>query len=183
MLNPDAKPGGKTSRRRTASVEGSGANGNGGRGPDFKRRGRNKKNAGNCNPGTNGIGGPGNNGGGNGLLRNGHHLNSHPGGGGPDSTPSPNGPVHPHIGGGSGNLIELYPESPSLHHPSHQYPFPPGRLSPSSLIHPGDHPPFGYPGPQQEWIGPNGGDYQCGSMAPYFAGIISSCSQISKIFE
>lgn len=174
MLNPDAKPGGKTCRRRTASVEGSGAgNGNGGRGPDFKRRGRTKKNGSNALGGGGAAGGAAGGGGGNGLLRNGgpggHHLNSHPGGGGgPDSTPSPNGPIHSQIVGG----IELYhqPESPSLHHPSQLYPFPPGRLSPSAHgLHPGDHPAFGYPGPQQEWLGPNG-DCQYGNMAPYFSG-------------
>ena len=151
MLNPDAKPGGKTSRRRTASVEGSNANGNG-RGPDFKRRGRNRKTGQN-------------------ILRNGgastgaagHHL-SHGGPvNGPDSTPSPNGPVHP------GPLVDLYPESPSLHH--HQYPFGPsgGRMSPTTagMIHPENHPAFGgYPG-QQEWAP---GDYQCGTMNPYYPG-------------
>lgn len=154
MLNPDAKPGGKTSRRRAASVEGGNGNPNssGGRGPDFKRRGRNKKNsaavaaqAAAAAAALNGGAPPA----GNGLMRNGH--------GHPDSTPSPNAVPH-------GNF-ELYPESPSLHH---QYPFPPGRMSPSSMLHP-EHPAFGqagggYPG-QQEWAG----DYQCGSM-PYFAG-------------
>ena len=53
MMNPDAKAGsGKNSRRRTPSVDttvgGPGSNGGsggvGGRGPDFKRRGRTKKN-------------------------------------------------------------------------------------------------------------------------------------------
>ena len=52
-MNPDAKAGsGKNSRRRTPSVDttvgGPGSNGGsggvGGRGPDFKRRGRTKKN-------------------------------------------------------------------------------------------------------------------------------------------
>lgn len=42
MLNPDAKPGGKTSRRRTPSVDGAG-NPMGPRGIDYKRRGRSKK--------------------------------------------------------------------------------------------------------------------------------------------
>ena len=171
MLNPDAKPGGKTCRRRTTSVDnGNGTNGSGGRGPDFKRRGRNKK----------GSSGAGSNLGGNGLLRNGHHLSSHPGGGGPDSTPSPNGPVHPHIGGPGGQpLIELYPESPSLHH-AHQYPFPPGRLSPSLLHAGGEQPPFGYPG-QQDW-GPGAPDYQCG-MGPYFTpGKLHNLYKRIKIF-
>ena len=54
MMNPDAKAGsGKNSRRRTPSVDGGpggpggngGPGGVGGRGPDFKRRGRTKKNA------------------------------------------------------------------------------------------------------------------------------------------
>ena len=54
MMNPDAKAGsGKNSRRRTPSVDaavgGPGSNGGsggvGGRGPDFKRRGRTKKNS------------------------------------------------------------------------------------------------------------------------------------------
>ena len=151
MLNPDAKPGGKTSRRRTASVD----NGpNGTRGPDFKRRGRNKKNASNAtNAATNG------------LLRNGAsgHMTGHTGGGA-ESTPSPNAPVHPHMG----NMVpEMYPESPSLH--PHQYPFPPGRMSPPMgpgvLPHGGEHPgAFGY-SDQQGWPVPN---YQC-EIPPYFA--------------
>ena len=147
MLNPDAKPGGKTSRRRTASVEGS--NSNSGRGPDFKRRGRNRKNAGNAALLRNG-GGPG------GASTQGHHL-SHGPVNGPDSTPSPNGPVHP------GPLVDLYPESPSLHH---QYPFGPsgGRMSPTTagMIHPDNHPAFGYPG-QQEWAP---GEYQMNAYYP-----------------
>lgn len=139
MLNPDAKPGGKTSRRRTASVEG---NGNcSARGPDFKRRGRSKKNS-NAVSAASG-------------LRN-----------GPDSTPSPG--VHPgagHLTAGAQSMAELYPESPSLHHP-HQYPFPPGRMSPSGLggamaDHPGA---FGY---QPEWAAAS--DYQCGPIPPYFS--------------
>ena len=160
MLNPDAKPGGKTSRRRTASVD----NGpNGTRGPDFKRRGRNKKNhASNANNAAT-----------NGLLRNGAsgHIPGHAGGGpGAESTPSPNGgpPVHPHMA----NMVpDMYPESPSLH--PHQYPpFPPGRMSPTMvpgglIPHGGEHPgPFGYPG-QQEWVPDYG---QCGPpIPPYFA--------------
>ena len=49
MMNPDVKAGsGKNSRRRTPSVDASvgghaGTTGVGGRGPDFKRRGRQKK--------------------------------------------------------------------------------------------------------------------------------------------
>jgi hypothetical protein len=154
MLNPDAKPGGKTCRRRPASVEG--GPGAPPRGPDFKRRGRTKKNASNINT--------------NAMLRNGGggggasgHLNSSAGGA--DTTPSPNGPVQPgHMGNGQ-SMVDLYPASPSLH--PHQYPFP-GRMSPplgGGAMHPGgDHPPFGYPG-QQDWPG----DYQCGPpVPPYF---------------
>ena len=155
MLNPDAKPGGKSSRRRTASVEGSnGPNGSGGRGPDFKRRGRNKKNSTATSAGN--------------MLRNGH---GHGHGGGADTTPSP---VGGHAPGGQ-PLIELYPESPSLH--QQHYPFPPGRMSPSLLGHGpegGPHPAFyhpaaGGPGGQGEW----GAEYQCGTMPPYFAGTYS----------
>ena len=156
MLNPDAKPGGKTSRRRTASVD----NGpNGTRGPDFKRRGRNKKNASNANNAAT-----------NGLLRNGAsgHMTGHTPGGGAESTPSPNAPVHPAHLANMGP--EMYPESPSLH--PHQYPF--GRMSPSIgpggvIPHGGEpHPgvPFGYPGAagQQEWPAMA---YPC--EIPYFA--------------
>ena len=45
-MNPDAKAGsGKNSRRRTPSVDAVVGGPVGGRGPDFKRRGRNKKSA------------------------------------------------------------------------------------------------------------------------------------------
>ena len=78
-------------------------------------------------------------------------MTGHTPGGGAESTPSPNAPVHPaHLAMGP----EMYPESPSLH--PHQYPFG-GRMSPSIgpggvIPHGGEPHPFGYPGPgQQEW--------------------------------
>ncbi len=163
MLNPDAKPGGKTSRRRATSVEG-GTGPGGGRGHDHRRRGRNKKSAAAAAAAA--------------ALRNGVSHGQTPlsaPGGGPGGTPSPNEgvPALQHIVNGGPIPVEgLYPESPSLHHP-HQYPFgipPGGRISPGMHgEHPGmPPPPFGYPG-QQEWPAEYAG--QCG-MPPYFQGTI-----------
>ena len=163
MLNPDAKPGGKTSRRRTTSVEG--ANGVGGRG-EIKRRGRNRKSAAANNNLRNG-----------GL--HGQTPIGPPVGGPPDGTPSPGSglPALQHIvnNGPLGVAEGLYPESPSLHHhPNYPFPVPPGgRMSPGmqgEQQHPGA-PPFGYPG-QQEWPEYCSG----GPMGAYFQGRFLSSS-------
>jgi hypothetical protein len=87
MLNPDAKPGGKTSRRRTPSVDGQG-NPIGPRGLDYKRRGRSKKPAGVA-----------------GNIRNGNPRNG--------STPSPGLPTPggPHLHG----MVDMYDDSRNIH--------------------------------------------------------------------
>jgi len=85
MLNPDAKPGGKTSRRRTPSVDGAG-NPMGPRGIDYKRRGRSKKPAGAA-----------------GNIRNGNPRNG--------STPSPGLPPP----GGLHGMVDMYEDGRNLH--------------------------------------------------------------------
>eukprot|EP00095_Tigriopus_kingsejongensis_P011038 maker-scaffold109_size355148-snap-gene-2.22 protein:Tk11038 transcript:maker-scaffold109_size355148-snap-gene-2.22-mRNA-1 annotation:"foxo_drogr ame: full" len=146
MLNPDAKSsGGKSSRRRTPSMDA--AN----RGPEFKRRGRSKKSA--LNPmGRNGANRPG----------------GSPGRGPPpglaDIYPdNPNFhqfPFPPDLRGRSGNL-EFPGGPPGLHHG----PGVGGRMSPSSLRNGTMDGQFGYPG-GQDWSSDYG---QCGGQG-YFSG-------------
>ena len=148
MLNPDAKPGGKTSRRRTPSVDGQG-NPIGPRGLDnMKRRGRSKK-----------PGGPASG------IRPGNPRNG--------LTPSPGLPPPgvAHLYG----MSDMYEESRNIHS---QYPFPTdlrshlsgngeniGRMSPPPSLR-GDGGPFNYPG--QEWPA----EYpQCGIQG-YYPGLL-----------
>ena len=142
MLNPDAKPGGKTSRRRTPSVDGAG-NPMGPRGIDYKRRGRSKKPAGAAA-----------------NIRNGNPRNG--------STPSPGlppGGLHTIVDmyEDTRNLHEQYPFATDLrsHIPGNgDY----GRMSPPPSLR-GDGS-FIYPG-QESW--PT--EYpQCGIQGYYPAG-------------
>ena len=148
MLNPDAKPGtGKSSRRRTPSMEGGSTAGgnnvagnvNGRGGSDFKKRGRNKKSQ---MPGF-------------GLGRKGEAASR------PAMYDIPGSPKH---------HLAQFPFAPSdLKNQIPAYQEFPGRISPSRGI--GVHPEAGFPPftPGQEpWQPP---EYQnCGPVPEYFPG-------------
>jgi len=191
MLNPEAKPGtGKSSRRRTPSVDagGAGGSGSGGRG-DSKRRGRSKKSglsrAGAANRGLTDLNNPLEGGSGQQGLGPPGLLDIYPG---PDGAPG--GPFQQH---------HFQPFPPDLrrngglefHHgqPGHHLvgPGPPppglpngGRLSPSAMrpspLEGGPGAPFGYP---QEWSPEFG---HCG-MHGYFPGeILCNCKREDNAF-